>query len=230
MSYTRTHVYGEFTGAHHVEAAILSLLWKWLPSYQYEVSREAGMDPEHLKPVRSWRVATDMERFPEDQLPGVILVNNGVAEPPVKYSTDDGASTYMAYWVIQLGIHAVAKGQKVRAAPRALTLARMYSLAIRLAMLQQRDEDGVMGMVDPLTEVPGGALSVEDDRTTCLAVCSFRVQTFSYAEWGAGPTEPIYPPETDPPTDRPLWPYVESYELDVDKVPIDAEVQHYQED
>jgi hypothetical protein len=220
-------VYGEFVGAHHLEAAILSTLWKWLPSYQYEVSREAGLEPQHLQPIRSWRVATDMERYPEDQLPGVILVNQGVPEPPRKYNSDDGASMFMAYWVVQIGIHAVAKGQKVNAAPRALTLARMYSLAIRLVMIQQRDDDGVMGMVDPLTEAPSSTLSVEDDRTTCLCVGSFSVQSTDWAEWGEGPLEP----EVDPVDEnRPEWPVVVGWDLDVDKVPVDADVQHYQED
>jgi hypothetical protein len=222
MSVTHTHVYGEFVGAHHVEAAILSMLWKWLPSYQYEVSREAGLDPKHMLPIRSWRVSSNMERYPEDQLPCVILVNNGMPEPPRKHNTEDGSSVYLAHWAIELGIQVAAKGQKVRAVPRALTLARMYSLAIRLAMVQQRDDDGVMGMTDPLTERPNALLDLEADRTTCIAVTTFSVETDKWAEWGEGPIEPFYPPEGDNPSaDRPVWPVVESWDLDVDKVPLD---------
>jgi hypothetical protein len=224
---TTTHVYGEFVGAHHLEAAILAVLWKWLPSYQYEVSREAGLEPNYLLPIRSWRVASSMERFPEDQLPSVILVNNGVPLPPIKHSTADAAQAYLAHWQIQLGVHVAAKGQKVKAIPRALTLARMHQLAIRLCMIQKRDEDGVLGMIDPVGEAPNQALAVEDDRTTCLAVTSFRVETDDWAEWGAGPIEPIYPaePEVDPPTERPVWPIVENVDVDILKIPPDATVQ-----
>lgn len=219
-----THVYGEYTGAHHVEAAILNTLWKWMPSYCYEVSREMEFPPDFLNPVRSWRVATNMERYPEDQLPGVILVNNGVPEPPIKHANETGGDVYFAYWAVEIGIHVVAKGVKEKASPRAMTLARMYALAIRLLMIQQRDDEGVMGMVDPLTEVPG-VLNVEDDRTTCLSVCGFRVETPNWAEWGEGPIEPVYPPETDPPTDRPVWPVALSHEGEYDKLPFTAEVQ-----
>jgi hypothetical protein len=216
-----THVYGEFVGAHHVEAAIFSMLWRWLPSYQHEISREAGMDPKHLLPVRSWRVATNMERYPEDQLPCVILVNNGVPEPPRKHNDENGASVFLAHWSIDLGIQVAAKGQKIRAVPRALTLARMYSLAIRLCMIQKRDDDGVMGMTDPLTERPNAVMAIEDDRTTCVAVTSFSVTTDNWSEWGNGPIDPLYPPEDDmPPEERPVWPVVESWEVEVDKVPL----------
>lgn len=216
-----SHVYGEFVGAHHLEAAIFSMLWKWLPSYQYEVSREAGMDPKHLLPIRSWRVATSMERYPEDQLPCVMLVNNGVTEPPRKHNDEDGASVFLAHWAVDLGIQVAAKGQKIRSVPRALTLARMYSLAIRLCMIQKRDDDEIMGMTDPLTERPNAVLAVEDDRTTCVAVTSFSVQTDKWSEWGNGPIEPLYPPEGEtPPAERPVWPVVESWEVDVDKVPL----------
>jgi hypothetical protein len=220
---TPTHVFGEFVGAHHVEAAILAMLWKWLPTYQHEISREAGMEPAHLLPIRSWRVASDMERFPEDQLPCVILVNNGLPEPPRKYNDSDGSSVFLAHWAIDLGVHVAAKGAKVRAAPRALTLARMYALAVRLAMIQKRDDDGVMGMTDPVTERPNAVLTVEDDRTTCLATTTFLVETDHWGEWGAGPIDPIYPPEDEtPPVERPVWPIVEDHFLEVDKVPINT--------
>lgn len=221
ITYQPAHMYGEFVGAHHLEAAVLSMLWKWLPSYQYEVSREAGMDPKHMLPVRSWRVSTAMDRFPEDQLPCVILVNNGTREPPRKHNTEDGSTVFLAYWLVELGVQVSAKGQKVKAVPRALTLARMYSLAIRLAMIQQRDDDEVMGMVDPLTERPNAFLAIEDDRTTCIAATSFSIETDKWAEWGEGPIEPIFPPEGENPAgDRPTWPVVESYELDIQKVPL----------
>ena len=181
------------------------------------------MEPAHLLPIRSWRVASDMERFPEDQLPCVILVNNGLPEPPRKYNDSDGSSVFLAHWAIDLGVHVAAKGAKVRAAPRALTLARMYALAVRLAMIQKRDDDGVMGMTDPVTERPNAVLTVEDDRTTCLATTTFLVETDHWGEWGAGPIDPIYPPEDEtPPVERPVWPIVEDHFLEVDKVPINT--------
>lgn len=213
-----TYVFGRFVGAHHLEAAVLNTLWKWLPTYQHEVAREAGLAPLHMQAIRSWRVSSDMGRMPEDQLPSVILVNDGVAELPVKH---DGG-LYIATWEVVLGVQVAAKGEKVKAAPRALTLARMYALAIRLCLIQKRDEDGIMGMVDWITERPGAVLVSEDDRTTCLATNVFHIVVDGAAEWTEGPLDPIYPPEDPdaPPPDRPEWPIALTYDLEVIKVPL----------
>ena len=216
-------VFGRFVGAHHVEAAVLNTLWEWLPTYQHEVAREAGLDPLHLQKVRSWRVASDMARMPEDQLPSVILVNNGVTELPTKH---DGG-LYLATWEVQVGVQVAAKGEKVKAAPRALTLARLHVLALRLVLIQKRDEDGILGMVDPITERPNAVLASEDDRTTCLAFATFHIVTDGWAEWSEGPPHPIdfYPPEDEeaPPAERPEWPVAETTFLDVVKEPITEE-------
>ena len=218
-----TFVFGRFLGAHHLEAAVLNTLWYWLPTYQHEVCRDAGLDPTHLQKLRSWRVASDMARMPEDQLPGAILVNNGVTELPAKH---DGG-VYLATWEVQVGVQVAAKGEKVKAAPRALTLARLYALAVRLCLIQKRDDDGVMGMVDWITERPNAVLASEDDRTTCLAFNTFHIVTDGAAEWSEGPPHPIeiYPPEDEeaPPAERPEWPLAETTFLDVVKEPITEE-------
>lgn len=226
MSTSTRHVYGEFVGAHHLEAAILDTLWYWLPSYCYEVSREAGLGAEFLQPIRGWRVASDMERFPEDQLPCVVLVNNGVTIQPRKHAIEE-ADVFLAHWEVMLGVQVAAKGSKAKAVPRALTLARMYSLALRLVMIQKRDEDGVMGMTDPMSERPNQTLSIDDDRTTCLAVTTFSIVTDKWAEWGNGPMEPEQPP---PEPNRPEWPYVEEWDLEVTKIPVDADVTPHKEE
>lgn len=209
-----THVFGTFVGAHHVEAALLQLLWKWLPTYQHEVCREAGVDPLNLQPVRSWRVTSEIARMPEDQVPCIMLVNRGVTNPPIKH----GDGLYLAMWEVDLGVQVVAKGSRTNATPRALTLARMYLLAIRLAMIQQRDDDGIMGMTDWRGETPQTVLDSEDDRTTCVSATRFHITTDGAAQWGEGPIEPLYPPEPDdlPPTARPEWPVAQTYALDID--------------
>lgn len=210
-----TLMFGPFVGAHHVEAAALQLLWKWMPTYQHEVSREAGMDPTHLQAIRSWRVTSEIARMPEDQVPGVMLVNRGVTEPPVKH----GDSIYLAVWEMDFGVQVVAKGSKTNAAPRALTLARMHLLALRLALIQQRDDDGIIGMTDWRGETPQSVLDSEDDRTTCISATRFHLTTDGAAQWGEGPIEPHWPPEpeVDPPPDRPEWPVALTHVLDIEQ-------------
>lgn len=209
-----TYVFGPFVGAHHLEAAVLDVLWTWLPTYQHEVSREAGLDPKHLQTIRSWSVVSELSRMPEAQVPALMLVNNGILDPPFKH----GDSEYMATWEVDIGVQVVAKGARQKAAPRALTLARMDILAIRLALIQQRDASGIMQMTDWMAERPSSVLEAEDDRTTCLASTRFHITTEGAAQWGEGPTEPLYPPEPEdlPPSQRPEWPVAETFFLDID--------------
>jgi hypothetical protein len=170
------------------------------------------MEPLYLPPVRSWRVSSEMGRMPEDQLPGVMIVNQGVLDPPIKH----GDGSVKAIWQVDIGCQVVAKGQKVNAAPRALTLARMYITAIRLAMLQQREPP--MGMVDWRGEVPNQVLDSQDDRTTCLATARFAIETPDAVTWGEGP---LAPEDIDlPPEQRPEWPVVTAYDLEVVKVSV----------
>jgi hypothetical protein len=208
------HVFGQFVGAHHVEAAVLNVLWKWMPTYQHEVSREAGMDPKYLQAIRSWSVVSELGRMVEAQVPAVLLVNNGVIDPPVKHAD----SIYLAHWEVDLGVQVVAKGAKTKATPRALTLARMQVLAMRLAIIQQRDDDGIMGMTDWRGEQPNRILEAEDDRTTCLSSTRFHITTDGTAQWGEGPLEPHWPPEPEeqPPPERPVWPVAIEHYLDID--------------
>jgi hypothetical protein len=208
-----THIFGPFVGAHHLEAAVLNVLWTWLPTYQHEIAREAGLVPSYLPPVRSYRVVSELSRMPEDQVPSVLLANNGVLEPPFKH----GDSVYVATWEVDIGVQVVAKGARLQATPRALTLARMYLTAIRLAVIQQRDTGGVIHMTDWWGERPSSVLEAEDDRTTCLASTRFHITTEGAAQWGEGPTDPLYPPEDpdNPPVDRPEWPIADSYVLDI---------------
>lgn len=217
---TTTLMFGPFVGAHHVEAAVLQMLWKWLPTYQHEISREAKLDPTHLQPIRAWRVTSEIARMPEDQLPTVMMVNRGVTEPPIKH----GDSIYLAKWEMDIGVQVAAIGAKTKASPRALTLARMHLLAIRLALVQQRDDDGIMGMTDWRGESPQTVLDSEDDRTTCVAATRFHITTDGAAQWGEGPIEPNWPPEPEeqPPPERPEWPVALTHELDID---IDQQLQ-----
>jgi hypothetical protein len=217
-----TLAFGEFVGAHHIEASVFALLDKWMNTYLHEVGREAGMDPKDLQPIRSYRVSSVIGRMPEDQLPGVMIVNNGVLDTPVQHGDGD----ISAGWQIDIACQVAAKGKKTNAAPRALTLARMYITAIRLACMQQRE--GVMGKVNWRGEIPNQVLAAEDDRTTCLATTRLTFMTNTALNWQEGP---LVPEDDDtPPAARPEWPVVETYDVDVVKVPEPDDVKPLSQD
>ena len=226
-------VFGNLVGAHHVDDAIIQLLKTWCPAYLHEVARQSGEPFERLEPFRSYRISTEMEKMPEDQTPGVIIVNQGLAETPDRAGASKMTQSpyrsgypFAARWTYQIGVICSAKGKKQEAGPRALRRARMYILAVRGAMIQQRDDKEVIGMVDWLNEEYDG-LDSASDRTICLAHDTFNIECYDVVSWGTGPTTPA---EVEPPPpDSETWPQADDADFGIIKVPQDQDPKEYEE-
>jgi hypothetical protein len=224
-------LFGHLLGQHSVDAAIVQMLKKWEATYLHEVARQAGERFERLTPIRSYRIASDMENMPEDQHPALIIQTPGLVDPPTKRAV--GSQTGKAYtgvWEYRLGVQTVAKGRKEVAVPRAIRLASLYATAIRGIMVQQRDEppdgNGILGMIDWFDERPDGVDS-DGDRTTCLYVNYFYVEVHDVTTWGTGPIEPNWPPDPDdqpPDPDSPTWPQATLFDVEIIKVPLDEPI------
>ena len=223
-------VFGPIMGGHDVDLILYGMIEYWIATYLREIGRRAGMDPDELKPFRSYRVSHELEKMPEDQTPGLIIVNEGLVQNPTKVGSGKTGSgipgqPYGAVWQYQLGSLVAAKGKKISAAPRANTLAKMYTTAVRLIMIQKRGMDYVdprLGMIDWIDEGYDG-LDSEDDRTIALHHADFYVATPAAAAWATGPIardEPDVPGDPD----IPLWPLVTSADVDVIKVEQDVEL------
>lgn len=204
--------FGAFAGAHDVDDVLVTLIDKWLLSYLREVARQAGEPVDELQPFRSKRITHELERMPEDQTPGLIIVNQGLAENPEKRGAGMPGQTFYATWRYQFGCLLSAGGRKGRSAPRAQKLAKMYVTAVRLILIQKRDDEGVLGMLDWMDERYDG-LDSEDDRTICLAHTDFWVNVPEAAIWANGPQEPDVIAEPV----SPEWPEVVSADVDVTK-------------
>lgn len=215
------YVFGDFSGGADVDDAIINLIKYWQLSYLSEVARRAGAQADEYKPFRSFRVSHELEWMPEDQTPGLILVNGGLSDTPLKQGTKRPGQTYYATWNYQVGVLLSARGRKDRSIPRAQRIAKQYCLAMRLLLIQKRDDPaespdfkGVLGMMDWVDEGYDG-VDADSDRTLCLAHTDFAVTVPTAATWATGPLQP----ETVPEPESERWPAVTETDAEVTKEP-----------
>ena len=221
---TAENIFGRLISAHIVSELVIEMLQKWMDTYLAAIAYQSHEPVERFETPRSWRISTDMEKMPEDQTPGIIVVNRGLAENPEKTGSTKTGSTspgfpYLATWIIEVGIICSAKGKKNVAAPRALERAQMYAAASRAIMVQQRDDRDIFGMIDWKNEQYDG-LESTSDRTACLAYNKFEVAVPDVVSWGTGPTEPLADPAG-------VFFEVQEVDVDIRKVPTEAEVRYH---
>lgn len=185
-------VFGPLVTGADVENAARDTLKAWARDYLAWAERLTGRDPQALPLPRSWITSPDLERWPEDQLPSVLLISPGLAEPP----TRDGRGHYRAKFA--LGIAVV-----VSARDRAVTdeLAKLYVAAFRAAILHHPSLGGFAEAVEWIDEaydpLPGRA------RQLAVGQAEFRVEVRDVVAVKAGPSAPRpdpYTPHEDPPS------------------------------
>lgn len=218
-------VFGMAVGGHHVDAAVTGILMKWSYSYLDEVAKRSGEEEGELKGFKSYRVSSELEHMPEDQVPTCIIANMGLSEVPSKYGGNRPGQHFQAQWRYRIGCHVSARGRKFNAASRAITLAKMYCLAVRLCLIQKRDEyddparPTLLGMTDWVDE-DYGTLDSQDDRTICLAYAEFLVNVNGVATWANGPETPV----VEPTPESPEWPIALKITPDFIKVPTEETI------
>lgn len=149
-----------------------------------------------------------MEKFPEDQLPAVMIASPGLVDPP----TADGRGVYTARWRLTTATAVAARGNRL-----ALRLARLYALATRALMLQQQQlGDLAVRRIDWLGERYDVLASV-DDRSICVGAVEVSVEVSDVTTRQAGPLEPVMGPGTGTEPDSPTWPTAETVEVEVHK-------------
>lgn len=196
-------MYMRLVSASDVEAALMGQLERWIDSYMSEVERQRDMEVRTLPRPRSWVYSSAVEKFPEDQLPAVILASPGITDPP----TADGQGRYSARWRVLVAAEVVARGNRV-----ALGLARLYATALRATAIQQQALEGLdVWRIDWMGE-RYDVLDSVDDRTVCVAQVELAVTVGDVTTRGAGPLEPEPPPTEQP---SPTWPVAETADIDI---------------
>jgi hypothetical protein len=198
-------VYGPLIAATDIEDAIQAVLQEWIGGYLFELERQHGLEVGALPEPRSWITSAQIEKFPEDQTPCVVITSPGTLDEPAA----DGRGLYRARWRIDIATQAVAGGNRI-----ALRLARLYTAAMRAVAVQHQDA-GLARRVDWLGE-SYDVLDSADDRTVCIGVCRLRVEAYDVTNRNTAPTDV----ETEPGPDSPTHPIAQTHDELIVKWPL----------
>jgi len=210
--------FGPMVGGDDIEDYLQAVLERWYPSYLWEVERHTGTTPGTLPLPRALVRSSEIEKFPEDQVPALMLASPGLTDPPVA----DGGGYYTASWLVNLAVQVVAGPNR-----RALELARWYTLALRACVIQQQQDPGITTRLRNVRvdwrDERYDTLDSIDDRTVCVGRVEVAVTTGEVLQRGLGPLEPLIPPQPGPDPESPGWPPAQTVIETIEKVPLDEE-------
>lgn len=207
MSLVETQtIFGRIVTGNDVEQWVMETLHRWSGTYLAEIERQHGYEAGTIARVKGWSIGTSFDTWPEDQIPGVLVISPGLVPPPMR----EGDGTYRARWRVDVGcICSAATQQKSHeqamlfvAAHKAI-LAQRPSLEGRAAGAVWLDES-----YDPL--------EYDDTRSLYAGFSSFAIDVENVLTSLAGPVlidDPLTP-DTDP------WP------LDTTVITHDESVEH----
>jgi hypothetical protein len=215
--------FGPILSAFEVEHALAACVRIWIRDYLAEMARQRRQEPEGMPPFRAITVAGAPEKWPEDQLPALLLSSPGLAETSSRRGIEvHGDGGYVARYRVDAVCEVSARGNR-----QAIRLARIYAAAVRALLIQQplrapSHPPPWLRRVDRL----GEDFTLRDwtvDRTRCAGRVSVVVEVADDMTRGLGPRQPRYAPtgEGDPPEPM-LMPDVESTHVDVTK-PLEVE-------
>src|SRR5215472_7746956 len=88
---TQPSIFGRIVSTVDIEGWVLTTLRTWSSTYIGEMERQYGLAAGTLPRIRAWRTAPSMDKWPEDQLPCVVVQALGTSELPLMGG--DGAYT-----------------------------------------------------------------------------------------------------------------------------------------
>lgn len=190
---------GRIVSGRDVELAALATLKAWSSTYLAEAERQTGREVGSLPRVRTWTTSPDFEKWPEDQLPCVLLISPGLVDPP----DADGAGKYRARF--SLGIANIAS---TATADETADVAKLYCAAHRTCLLQHPSLDGFAAGVTWLDENYDD-LPFDDTRSLGAGKAIFAVEVRDISTRYRGPQDPV--PDLEP---IPEDPTATSYEIE----------------
>lgn len=191
-------VFGELIGGSQIEQAVIDCLDEWMATYLKEVARQWKIE-ETFEKHRSIRAVSEFDRWPEQQLPAIVVVNGGTTDTPLK----DGTGSYRAKWGIDICISVSAKTET-----ETRRNAQLYITAARGCLMRRRS----LGAGMKGTDWGGESYTLIDSekrRSLAGAKASFVIEREDVVTVGAGPTKPDDDPYED-------FPEVKSVEVEVE--------------
>lgn len=208
MSTAEASIFGPIIAASDVEEWCWALLRKWFGTYLAEVERQHGIAEGTLQRPRAFVTAPSFDKWPEDQLPALMLVSVGLAEEPLK----TGNGKVRGRW--QIGAACICSARTQAESHR---MAGLYGAALYALFEQRPSLDGHARGVVWQDYTIDDDLEFDDLRSLSGALAAFTVEVDGIVTTGAGPLTPGEPltPETEP---WPAWPLAETVEVAVDAV------------
>lgn len=130
---TANALFGPSVLGSDVEAAAITTLKTWFPTYLAELERRTGRNQGVLQPPRSYITVPSFSQLQGSQQPSVIVVSPGTLDKPERL----GDGTYRAWWRIEIAIVVTAKDRA-----SANELAKLYTAATRMILLQKSSLGG----------------------------------------------------------------------------------------
>lgn len=189
-----TAIFGAFTAAWQVEQGVIAHLREWMPDYLPYVYRQAEelLDNDTLpafpRPRSYTVVPREPDKWPEDQLPAILVVSTGLADEP----TQDGAGLYRA--AFNIGIGAICS-----AGEEATTklFADLYFTAASMICLDKPSLGGVAEDTR-LQSAENDWLDAGRNRTLAATFGNFVVRVAPFRTVTGGPLTHLVDPDTDP--------------------------------
>jgi hypothetical protein len=198
-------IFGPIVTGYDLEVWTLQLCRKWFGTYLSEMERQHGLTAGTFKRPLSYTVAPSFDKFPEDQLPAIVLVSAGLAEQPAK----QGDGNMHGRWDLLAGGIVSARRQD-----EAHAMAQFYCGALRWLLIQRPSLDGhaqgVVWMDEDYT-----MLEFDETRSLAAGVARFTVEVENVSNAKAGPLTPEEPldPDTLP---WPPWQTVDDVIVEVE--------------
>jgi hypothetical protein len=169
-------IIGPLKSGHGIEIAVLELLKDELAPYVNEAAIQDGLKAGSLQWVKSWGLISEYDRWPESNLPAILLAAPGLRDEPER--SGDGA--YSADWT--LGVSITVGAANARDARR---FSQVYAAAIRGCVMQRLSGD--LRASDWLDEAYWD-VSKTDRKVVAAAECAFAVQQSEVVNWRGGPS------------------------------------------
>lgn len=186
--------FGKIISAKAVEQAVAASLNIWISDYLGELERVEGYTPNAIQRPRGVITSSEFSKWPEDQIPVVVILNLGLAGKPERHA--DGK--YDASWLV--GIAAIVSD---RDHSSTRDLGFTYLTAIRAAILQHKmlksdlHPDGFANFSMWHDETYGD-IAFNESRTLGAGRCIFEIGVEDVMTEFAGPRVPYDDPTLEP--------------------------------
>lgn len=207
-------VFGRRVYRHQIEEAVVEHLRFWLPTYLRFIERDLDRAPLSLEDPKSWGVTYLLDRWPEQQLPAVVVTSPGQAAAMPKAGDGRYAGTWAmrAYTVLTAG-DTGGPDEPISGTPA--KLAGLYAAAIGLVLAQKPALAAIGGRCVQISEGYDDTPS-KMRRTMSVAHVPFTVQVQDVMRSRLGPDVPYPDPDIPPPAPHPY----ETDDIHVTSVPL----------